>query len=439
MWSDTDRAFDVDLPLPNFRRLRQEFPRTRILDVNVAVYQAIDNLPNIAARCQGKRIAITAGSRGISQIAEIIAATVRRLKDYGALPFIVPAMGSHGGATASGQVAMLASLGMNETTLGAPIISSMEVIEIGRLANGMPVYLDKVAANADGIVIANRVKPHTDFVGDLESGLAKMAVLGLGKEKGAGTVHSYGVEGLHDLMPLAARLITQKAPVFFGLATVENAYHEVAHISAMFPEGIAGPEEKELLKLAYAYMPSFPFKEIDVLIVEEMGKNISGVGMDPKVIGRVRVYGVPNPIHCEIRAITVLNLTPEAHGNASGIGLADVTTRRLVEQIDFETLYINCATAGMCGIQRSFIPMVAPDDRAAIVTALRVCGQPDPLQARIVRIKNTLSLGEIDISAGLVQELETTQGSASLSSFFPLTFDANNQLTPFERALETAL
>ena len=438
MWSDTVRAFDVDLPLPHFRRMRQEFTRTRVLDVSGAVYQAIDNLPNIATRCRGKRIAITAGSRGISQIEEILAATVRRLKEYGAFPFIVPAMGSHGGATASGQVAMLANLGITETNLGAPILSSMEVVEIGRLANGMPVYIDKIAAGADGIVIANRVKPHTDFVGDLESGLAKIAVLGLGKEKGAAMVHSYGVDGLKDLMPLAARLITQKAPVLFGLASVENAYHEVARISAMLPEGIGGPEEKDLLRLAYSHMPSFPFKEIDVLIVEEMGKNISGVGMDPKVIGRVRVHGVPNPIRCEIRAITVLNLTSEAHGNASGIGLADVTTRRLVEQIDFEALYINCATAGMCGIQRSFIPMVAPDDRAAIVTAMRVCGQPDPLQARIVRIKNTLSLGEIDISAALVQELETTQSPEWLSGLFPLTFDVNHQLTPFERALEMA-
>jgi len=436
MWSDTERAFDIDLPLPDFQRIRQAFPRPRVLDIDAVVSQAIDNLPGIAAGCQGKRIAITAGSRGISQIAEILAATVRRLHAYGAFPFIVPAMGSHGGATSEGQIMMLANLGMTEATLGAPILSSMEVVEIGQLANGMPVYIDKIAAGADGIVIANRVKPHTDFVGDLESGLAKMAVLGLGKQKGAAMVHSYGVEGLYELMPLAARLVTQKAPVLFGLASVENAYHEAAHIAAMLPEGIGGSEEKELLKLAYAYMPYFPFKEIDVLIVDEMGKNISGVGMDPKVIGRVRVHGVPNPIRCEIRAITVLNLTPQAHGNASGIGLADVTTRRLVDQIDFEALYINCATAGMCGIQRSFIPMVAPDDRAAIITALRVCGQPDPLQARIIRIKNTLSLGEMDISSRLVQELGAAQNPESFSSFFPLTFDANNQLTPFERVLE---
>lgn len=205
-------------------------------------------MPDIAAGCQGKRIAITAGSRGISQIAEILAAAVRRLHDYGAFPFIVPAMGSHGGATAEGQVAMLANLGMTEATLGAPILSSMEVVEIGQLANGMPVYIDKIAAAADGIVIANRVKPHTDFVGDLESGLAKMAVLGLGKQKGAAMVHSYGVEGLQELMPLAARLITQKVPVMFGLASVENAYHEVAHIAAMLPEGIAGPEEKRAVE-----------------------------------------------------------------------------------------------------------------------------------------------------------------------------------------------
>jgi hypothetical protein len=410
-----------------------------VADVAQAVTQAVDGLPGLAPRCQGKRIAITAGSRGISQIPEILAALVRRLRDYGASPFIIPAMGSHGGASAKGQVLMLANLGMTEETLGAPIISSMEVVQAGSLANGMPVYIDRNAAGADGIVIVNRVKPHTDFTGDFESGLAKMAVLGMGKQKGASTVHSYGVEGLRELMPQAARLIVQNTPVLFGLASVENAYHEVALIRAVPPQGIGGPEEKELLKQAYAFMPRFSFPEIDVLIVEEMGKNISGVGMDPKVIGRVKVHGVPDLELCDIRTIAVLDLTPQAHGNASGIGLADVTTRRLVDQVDFEALYINCITAGVCGVQRSFIPMVAPDDRAAIATALRSCGQADPLQARIVRIKNTLSLGTIDVSESLARQIKPGGTVRPTSPYFSLSFDAEDRLVPFEQALQVTL
>ncbi len=435
-WNDAGKAFEGDLPLPRFQRIQQEFPRPQVTNVAQAVTHAVDGLPGMAAGCQGKRIAVTAGSRGISRIPEILAALVRRLRDYGADPFIVPAMGSHSGATAEGQALMLANLGITEESLGAPILSSMEVAQAGSLPNGMPVYIDKYAAEADGIVIVNRVKPHTDFTGDFESGLAKMAVLGLGKQKGAAMLHSYGVEGLQVWMPQAARLIVRKMPVLFGLASIENAYHEVAHIVAVPPQGIGGPQEQELLKLAYGLMPRFPFPEIDVLIVEEMGKNISGVGMDPKVIGRVKVHGVPDLAPCDIRAIAVLDLTPQAHGNAAGIGLADVTTRRLVDKIDFEALYVNCVTAGVCGIQRSFIPMVAPHDQAAIATALRVCGQPDPLQARIVRIKNTLSLDEIDVSECLTRQIQAGETIKPVSPYFSLSFNAEGGLVPFEQAVK---
>ncbi len=438
-WNDAIKPFEGELSLPRFRRLQQVFPRPQVSDVAQAVSQTVDSLPGIADSCRGKRIAITAGSRGISQIPEILAALVSQLRTYGANPFIVPAMGSHSGATAEGQTQMLANLGMTPETLGAPIHASMDVVEAGSLPNGMPVYVDRIASQADGIVIVNRIKPHTDFTGEFESGLAKMAVLGLGKHKGAAMLHSYGVEGLRELMPQAARLIVQNMPVLFGLASVENAYHEVACVEAIPPQEIAGPREAELLKLAYSLMPRFPFPEIDVLIVEEMGKNISGVGMDPKVIGRVKVHGVPDLAPCDIRAIAVLDLTAQAHGNAAGIGLADVTTRRLVEQIDYEALYVNCVTAGVCGIQRSFIPMVAPDDRAAIATALRVCGQPDPLQARIVRIKNTLSLGEIDVSQRLASQIQGGETLKPISSYFELSFDPTGRLLPFEQAVRNDL
>ncbi len=436
MWTDTGKAFDEELPLPKFQRIRQDFPRLRVADVERAVCEAITALPGAAECCRGKRIAITAGSRGISQIPQILAAAVHQIRAFGGEPFIVPAMGSHGGATAAGQQEMLAALGVTEACTGAPVVSSMEVVEVGQLSNGMPVFIDRNAAEADGIVIANRVKPHTDFRADYESGLAKMAVLGLGKHKGASTVHRYGVEGMRGVMPQAARLIVAKTPVLFGLASVENAFHEVARIAAVPPTGIAGPEEKALLQEAYSLMPRFPFPAIDVLIVEQIGKNISGVGMDPKVIDRAKVHGVVDHLTCDIAVIAALDLTPEAHGNASGIGLADVTTRHLVEQIDFEALYINCMTAGICGIQRSFIPMVAPTDRAAISTALHVCGQPDPLQARIVRIKNTLSLGEMDVSESLASQIGGLPAVSLVGSPFELGFDVEGRISPFEHTLK---
>jgi hypothetical protein len=433
---DAGKAFLWDAPLPNFYRVRQEFPRLEVKNIAEAVFQAIDGIRDIRSLCSGKRIAITAGSRGISDIPAITAAIVQRLHYYGGLPFIVPAMGSHGGATAEGQRMMLGQLGITEESVGAPIISSMEVVEVGRLSNGMPVYIDQVAASADAIVIVNRVKPHTDFLGDFESGLAKMAVLGLGKQRGAETVHSYGIEGLLVWMPQAARLVTEKLPVIFGLASVENAYHQVAYISAVPPEGIAGPQEKELLAQAYALMPHFLFDTIDVLIVEQIGKNISGVGMDPNVTGRVKVHGVADLAQCDVRTIAVLDLTTETHGNASGVGLADVTTRRLVSKINFETTYINCITAGICGIQRGFLPIIAPTEKAAILTALRTCSQPDPLKARIARIKNTLSLGEIDVSESLLAEGGSRDGLTRISPAFSLLFDGRGRLKRFERALK---
>jgi hypothetical protein len=430
MWPNVTQAFEWKGQLPLFQRVRVDFPRPCVKNIPEAVQQAIDALGPLPLALEGKRVAITAGSRGISQIPEILAAVVDWLRVHGAQPFVIPAMGSHGDATADGQRLMLADLGMTETSLGAPIISSLETVELGRLANGMPVHIDKQAAEADAIVIVNRIKPHTDYIGDFESGLAKMAAIGMGKLRGADILHRYGVYGLQTLMPEAARLVCQKAPVIFGLASIENAYHEVAQVTALPPEGIGGQQEKELLQVAYSLMPRFPFPEIDVLIVEEMGKNISGVGMDPKVIGRVKVHGVADLAACSIRTIAVLRLTDEAHGNASGIGLADITTQRLVQDIDFEAMYLNCITSGITGIQRALLPMVVPTDRAAIETALRVCGQPEAHHSRVVRIKNTLSLGEIDVSAGLLSEALPNFQMTPVADVFELSFDAEENLIP---------
>lgn len=431
MWPNVTKAFEEIDEFPVFQRVQLTFPRPRVLDISDAVKQSLNELNGLPAKLKNKRVAITAGSRGICEITTILASLVAYLREHEAEPFVVPAMGSHGGGTAEGQRNMLANLGMTEENLGAPILSSLDTVKLGRLPNGMPVYIDKLAAESDAIVVVNRVKPHTDFVGDIESGLAKMVSIGLGKLRGADNIHRYGVQGLLDVMPEAARFICQKAPVIFGLATVENAYHEVAKIVAIPPEGIAGPQEIELLKLAYQLMPRFPFTEIDVLIVDEMGKNISGVGMDPKIIGRVKVHDVPDLASCSIRTIVVLRLTPEAHGNASGIGLADITTQRLVQQIDFEATYLNCITSGITGIQRALLPVVAPSDKAAIQTALRVCGRPEIQKAKVVRIKNTLSMGEMDISIGLLHKEASEIPIAVNKVRFVPAFDADDNLLPF--------
>jgi len=431
MFPQPIKAFAWKGSIPQFQRIRLEFDRAHIQDVAAAVSRELDQVENLGLQLSGKSVAITAGSRGIDRIDQILAALVNRLRLWGAQPFIVPAMGSHGGATAEGQLGLLAEFGITEARVGAPIHSSMETVELGRLPNGMPVYMDQHAASADAIIVVNRIKPHTDFSGEFESGLAKMAAIGLGKLHGADTLHRFGVPGLRDYVPEAARLVCQKAPVIFGLATVENAYHQAAHIALVPPEGIAGTQERELLELAYRLMPRFPFPEIDVLVVDEIGKNISGVGMDPKVIGRVKVHGIADMTVCDIRAIAVLRLTAESHGNATGVGLADVTTRRLVSQVDFETTYLNCITSGILGIQRAAIPVVAPSDKAAIETALRVCGRPDVLNARAARIRNTLSMGEMDVTPALLAEALPGSAITPVGEVFSLPFDELGNLPGF--------
>jgi hypothetical protein len=418
----TDTAFDWQCELPPFTRIRVRFPRQALADPSAATVAELDAAGGERLFGAGQRVAITAGSRGIAAIPVILAALVSRIRDYGGEPFLVPAMGSHGGATAEGQVSLLARLGITEESTGAPVVASMDVVEIGRLADGMPVYVDRAAAAADAILVVNRIKPHPDFTSRWESGLAKMTAIGLGKQAGADILHRYGTFGLQRQMPEAARLIVRKAPVRLGLAILENAYHEPARIVAVPPDQIAGDLEANLVQEAYGLMPALPFASIDVLIVDEIGKDVSGTGMDAKVIGRIRVHGVSDPPRPDVRAIAVLGLTPASHGNAVGIGLADVTTRRVVDQVDFESTYVNCLTAGIAGVQRAFVPVVAPDDRTAVLTALRVCGRPDPERAAIVRIKNTLALDEMDVSSSLLKTGQSLHPIEPLGPPFHLRF-----------------
>jgi len=351
---------------------------------------------------KGRRIAVTAGSRGIANIPKILRTVVEEIKAAGGEPFIIPTMGSHGGATAHGQVEVLRSLGITETSVGAPIVSSMEVDRVGEI-KGTPVYVDRNALKADGIIVVNRIKPHTDFKGEIESGLMKMIAIGLGKQKGAEMIHHNLYEGYHTLLPAAAGLIMEKAPILMGLAIVENARHETAKVVALEPREFVAAELK-LLEEAKNLLARLPFHELDVLVVEEMGKNISGVGMDTNVIGRFWMPGESDPRAPKIDKIVVLNLSEESHGNAIGVGLADLITRRLFEQIDYPSTYVNCLTQGTCATGK--IPIWLPNDRDAIETALRICGPIEPTTARMIIIKNTQELEHFWISESLAGQVK---------------------------------
>ncbi len=351
---------------------------------------------------KGQRIAITAGSRGIANIPEILATVIEEVSKEGAEPFLVPSMGSHGGATPEGQIQVLESLGITEEVVGAPILSSMEVDLVGALSSGVRVYIDRNAMQSDGIIVVGRIKPHTDFKGEIESGLLKMLSIGLGKQKGAEMIHWHKYDGYHEIMPEAAQLIIEKTNVIMGLALIENAYHETVLVKALDPSEFK-EEEKKLLKTAKALLPRIPFKELDVLIVEEIGKNISGVGMDTNVIGRFWMPKENDPSAPDIGKIVVLDLSQETHGNAIGIGLADLTTVRVVSKIDYNKTYVNCLTQGSC--ETGKIPPSMPNDRDAIATAIRISGPIEPTQARIVRIKNTQELEKIWISETLAEQI----------------------------------
>ncbi|NJN18349.1 MAG: DUF2088 domain-containing protein, partial [Oscillochloris sp.] len=341
----------------------------------------------------------------ISGIVPITRAAIDWLRAAGAEPFVVPAMGSHGGATAAGQVGMLASLGLTEESLGCPIRSSMDVVELGRIADGTPVYMDRFAAEADGVLAINRVKTHTSFEGPIESGLAKMCAVGLGKRQGAETVHRTAVYGLKEQMLPMARVVVERGRVLGGLAILEDAREQTAALVGLPPAEIGGPGEAALLAQSKAMMARLPFDRFDVLVVDAIGKNISGTGMDTNIIGRLPIPGEPAPERPVINVIVVLDLTAETSGNATGIGLADLTTARLAAKIDFRATYINTLTAGLVGLCKGGLPITLPSAHDAVATAVKVCGQADPAAVRLVRIPNTLHLEELLVSAALLPEV----------------------------------
>lgn len=388
-------------------RAEVRFERPRIADIPGEIKKELEGL---GVRIpQGGRIAVTIGSRGIANIALIAKSVCDYIKEKGAHPFIIPAMGSHGGATAEGQREMIEGFGVREEYVGAPILSSMEVVEID--STGLPnrVYMDKNAWESDGVILIGRVKPHTDFSGEIESGLCKMSVVGMGKHKQALEIHSFGVYGLiHYIEPSAKRVFEQNK-VLLGLAVLENAYDETALLRAVRPENM--PEmDRSLLSAARRMLPALPATNLDILIVDRIGKDISGTCFDTNIIGRRRIDGLIDPEYPKITYIVAESLTEESHGNATGVGLADFITRRLFERIDFRATNENVLTSSF--VHRGKIPMIAEDTREAVSWCFRAQGRLTLPEARIIRIKSTLELSEILVSEPIARELE---GNANIT------------------------
>jgi hypothetical protein len=402
-------------PLPNMVKIRQKFPASEIQDVAKAVQKTIKEAGVLNKIAPGNRVAIAVGSRGIADIPILTREVVNAIKSVGGEPFIVPAMGSHGGATAEGQIDVLEQLGVTEQAVGAPIRSSMEVVEIGRLPNGLPIYVDQLAYEADQVVVINRIKPHTAFRGPVESGLMKMLTIGLGKQKGAEAAHAYGFKYMAEHVPAMAREILKKVPILFGLATIENAYDRPAKIVAVPAEKIEETEPGLLLE-AKALMPKILFDPIDVLIVDEIGKDISGDGMDPNITGRYPTpYASGGP---EVKRIVVLGLTERTHGNANGIGLADITTKKVFDSVDWVKGYANALTSTV--VKTVKMPMFLETETLAVKAAIKTCNAFDLTKVRVVRIKNTLELKEIWISEGLLAEAKERKEIEILSDPVPL-------------------
>jgi hypothetical protein len=382
-----------------------------------------------ADKLRGRRIAITVGSRGISSLQEIIRAVCGWLKAQGAQPFIIPAMGSHGGGTAEGQRQILADYGITEAGVGAEVRSSIETLQVGTTPQGFPVFADRLAWESDGIVVVNRVKPHSDLIGGIESGMLKMMTIGLGKLEGATEGHKQILKyGFETTIRAVSAKILESGKVLFGVAMVENEWHAVADVRAALPEGIVAAEESAMA-LARALMPRLPFRQLDLLIEDEMGKNISGAGMDTKMVGRAR--GMAPGEGPAISLIYARDLTAESGGNAIGVGNADLIHERFYRKVDLHKTYINAITA--LNPVGGRLPMHMPSDLAALDFALAHLGSPQPDAQRCVWIRNTLSLNRIAISPLLREEIDSPENWHLAETPFTAEFDAAGDLrSPFE-------
>lgn len=410
------------IELPLMTKVQQIIPDDHITDVSIAINNEMNRfLENYSNPFLNKKVAITAGSRGINRIAEVIKSLVAEIKLLGGSPFIVPAMGSHGGGEAEAQKEILANYGITEEKMDAKIVSSLKVEKVGETKDGIPVFVDSESLQADAIVVVNRVKVHTDFAGDVESGLMKMMAIGLGKHVGASTLHYYGFDLFSELIPEVGLKIIEKTPIAMGVSLVENAYDKLCLIKISKPVDFY-QDEKELLKMQKKLMPEIPFEEIDILIVDEIGKEISGSGMDTNVVGRSK------NIEKNIKIILPLDLTDSSHGNAAGIGLSDITTKKLFDKIDFNITYTNILTSGKH--QGGRLPIVLKDDEFAIKTAMRLL-KKNKKDIKIVRIKNTLHIIEMEISEKLIEDIKDNNKVRILGELKQLKTDDKGDLLSY--------
>jgi hypothetical protein len=412
-------------------RIRQHFDAPRVDDIAGSVRDEIAKINPSSVIKPGQTVAITAGSRGVANIDTIIKTVVEEMKAIGAVPYIVPAMGSHGGGTAEGQTQVLAGYGITEGTMGCPIKSSMDVIQIGVSDFGMPIYFDKHASEADHVIVINRIKPHTGFAGEIESGLMKMMLIGLGKHKGASVYHRAIIHHSFDkVVRLVGKVVREEMPITFGIATLENGYDETALIEAI-PAADFEEREKVLQAKSKEWCPSLPFDDVDLLIIDEMGKNISGSGMDTNVIGRKRndrrAMGDETP---RVLRIFVRDLTEVTHGNATGIGMAEFTTRRLVDKIDYHATYTNVITGQH--VSAGAIPLHCDTDAEVLDIALESIGLIAPEDARVLWIPNTLDLGEVEASEAYLAQADIRDDLEILTGLRPLETEADGNLPPIE-------
>lgn len=415
-----------DIQLPKFMRVRQHFNSDRLADLDGRIADEFKKFGHVDLN--GKRVAVGVGSRGIRPQPPVVQAVIRELKGAGADVFVVPAMGSHGGGTPEGQRGILLEYGMTEEFLGAPIHASMDVAQVGALKTGCPVYCDKLAYEADYIVPCNRVKPHTDFRAKHESGLIKMLTIGLAKHAGAEAIHQEGFADFHKVLPEAAEIFLGNTKVLFGVAMVENAYDQLLHVE-LVPSADFFERDAALLDLAKENIPRFLFQETDVLVVDQIGKDISGSGMDPNATGRPNT-GLPGfDTGPKIHQIVVRDLTDATHGNATGLAGADVTTQRLVSKMDWSMTYVNIVTSGI--ISGAKLPLVADTDQQAIAVALRGCARVDAPQARVVRARNTLELADIWMTETMRDQVEAHPKMEVVGEPFAAEFDADGALMDF--------
>lgn len=411
------------IPIPRMVRAHQKFDGTAVEDLGNELAQKIRQNEGYQGITPGMKIAVGVGSRGVANLPLIIRTIVDQLKAAGAEPFLIPAMGSHGGATAEGQKSMLAGMGITEESMGVPVRATMETVQLGVSAEGVPVYLDRYANEADGMVVVNRIKPHVAFRGPYESGLMKMITIGFGKQKGAETCHMLGFGHMAVNIPSIARVTIEKKNILFAVGLLENAYHETCRVEVLDKCEIEG-REPALQEQAKALAPRIQFDQADVLVIDEIGKDISGTGFDTNVVGRYHTpFASGGP---SITKIAVLDLTERSHGNANGVGILDFTTRRLADKFSPEDTYPNALTSTV--VTSVKLPMVLPNDRMAIQAAIKTCNIIDKTQVRMVRIKNTLELDEISFSETMLEEARQNPNLELLSDPFELPFNAEGNL-----------